>query len=61
MSENTTPSDEYLNIDFRGMADRVASNLSSIALPVEQQASMVKRIFGDVVDDTLGIKKASVA
>lgn len=61
MSDNTTPSDDYLNIDFRGMADRVSSNLAAMKMPVEQQASLVKRIFGDMVDDAMGIKKPSAA
>lgn len=61
MSEHATPSDEYLNIDFRSMADRVSANLAAIKLPVEQQAGMVKRIFGDMVDDAMGIKKPSTA
>ncbi|CZT20911.1 uncharacterized protein RCC_06771 [Ramularia collo-cygni] len=57
LSDHTTPSDEYLHIDFRSMADRVSANLANIKLPVEQQAGMVKRIFGDMIDDAMGIKR----
>lgn len=48
-----------LNIDFHAMADRVARNLRSMKVPVEEQASVAKQIWNDMVDDLLGIKKAA--
>ena len=48
-----------LNIDFHAMADRVAANLRSMKVPVEEQASVAKQIWSDMVDDILGIKKAA--
>lgn len=47
-----------LNIDFHAMADKVAANLRSMKVPVEEQASVAKQIWNDMVDDILGIKKA---
>ena len=62
MSENTDG--HGMNIDFHAMADRVAANLKQMKVPVEEQASMMKRIWGDLVDDMIsaaskGGKKAS--
>lgn len=48
-----------LNIDFHAMADRVAANLRSMKVPVEEQASVAKQIWSDMVDDILGGKKAA--
>ena len=42
-----------MNIDFHAMADRVAANLKRMKVPVEEQASMMKQIWGDIVDDML--------
>lgn len=47
-----------LNIDFHAMADRVAANLRSMKVPVEEQASVAKQIWNDMVDDILGVNKA---
>ena len=47
-----------LNVDFHAMADRVAANVRSMKVPIEEQAGLMKRIFGDMVDDVLGLKKA---
>lgn len=47
-------------IDFHGMADRVAANMRNLKIPVEEQASMMKQIWNDMVDDVVGAtKKAS--
>lgn len=46
-----------MNIDFHAMADRVAVNLRNMKVPVEEQASMMKQIWGDLVDDMLGLSK----
>ena len=48
-----------LNIDFHAMADRVAANLRSMKVPVEEQASVAKQIWNDMVDDVLGTKKVA--
>lgn len=49
-----------LNIDFHAMADKVAANLRSMKVPVEEQASVAKQIWNDMVDDILGTKKVAV-
>lgn len=46
-----------MNIDFHAMADRVAVNLRQMKVPVEEQASMMKQIWSDLVDDMLGLRK----
>lgn len=46
-----------MNIDFHAMADRVAANLKRMKVPAEEQASMMKQIWADIVDDMLGSKK----
>lgn len=46
-----------LNIDFHAMADTVAANLRRMQVPVEEQAGIMKQIWGDMVDDMLGMKK----
>ena len=46
-----------MNIDFHAMADRVAVNLRQMKVPVEEQASMMKQIWADLVDDMLGLRK----
>lgn len=43
-----------LNIDFHAMADRVAMNLKEAKVSPEEQASMMKQIWNDMVDDMLG-------
>lgn len=48
-----------LNIDFHSMADKVAANLRSMKVPVEEQASVAKQIWNDMVDDILGTKKVA--
>ena len=51
-----------MGIDFHAMADRVAANVRSMKVPVEQQASMMKQLWSDMVDDVLGMgKKVSPA
>lgn len=50
-----------LNIDFHAMADRVAANLRSMKVPVEEQASVAKQIWNDMVDDILGLNKKVAA
>ncbi|EME83983.1 uncharacterized protein MYCFIDRAFT_214569 [Pseudocercospora fijiensis CIRAD86] len=50
-----------MNIDFHAMADRVTANLRKIAVPVEQQAGIMKQILNDMVDDMMGQKKLLVA
>lgn len=50
-----------MNIDFHAMADKVAANLRRMSIPVEQQASMMKQIWGDMVDDMMGLKKVGTA
>ena len=50
-----------MNIDFHAMADKVAANLRRMSIPVEQQASMMKQIWGDMVDDMMGLKKVGRA
>lgn len=51
-----------MNIDFHAMADRVAANFKRMAkVPEEEQAGLMKQIWGDIVDDMLGkSKKAAV-
>ncbi|KAK4496316.1 hypothetical protein PRZ48_012296 [Zasmidium cellare] len=46
-----------LNIDFHAMADRVASNLRRMSVPVEEQAGIMKQIWNDMVDDALNLRK----
>ena len=48
-----------MNIDFHAMADRVAANLRRMKVPVEEQAGLMKQIWGDLVDDMLGSGGAS--
>ncbi|KAF7186684.1 hypothetical protein HII31_11916 [Pseudocercospora fuligena] len=50
-----------MNIDFHAMADRVSANLRKMAVPVEQQASIMKQIWNDMVDDMMGQKKGLAA
>lgn len=50
-----------MNIDFHAMADNVAANLRRMSVPVEQQASIMKQIWGDMVDDMMGLKKVGTA
>lgn len=49
-----------LNIDFHAMADRVAANLRRMSVPVEEQASIMKQIWNDMVDDALNLKNMTV-
>jgi hypothetical protein len=46
-----------MNIDFHAMADRVAVNLRKIGgdgkLGPEEQASLIKQVWGDLVDDVV--------
>ena len=44
-----------MNVDFHSMADRVASNLRRMKLPVEQQAGMMKQLWSDMIDDLFGV------
>lgn len=46
-----------MNIDFHAMADRVAVNLRQMKIAPEEQASMMKQIWSDLVDDMLGLRK----
>ncbi|KAK3055319.1 hypothetical protein LTR09_003872 [Extremus antarcticus] len=50
-------SDGHANdFDFHGMADKLAAGLRRVDLSkvgVEEQASMAKKIFGDMIDDVL--------
>jgi hypothetical protein len=47
-----------MNIDFHAMADRVSASLKRMQVPVDEQASMMKQIWGDIVDDVLAATKA---
>ncbi|KAK3622863.1 hypothetical protein LTR56_008983 [Elasticomyces elasticus] len=49
-----------LNIDFHAMADKVAANIKSLKVPVEQQAGLMKQIWNDMVDDMM-LRKAAKA
>ena len=49
-----------LNIDFHAMADRVAANLGRAGKSVEEQASIMKQLWGDIVDDALNLKKLTI-
>ncbi|KAI7485580.1 hypothetical protein KC357_g2873 [Hortaea werneckii] len=44
-----------MNVDFHSMADRVASNLRRMRLPVEQQAGMMKQLWSDMIDDLFSV------
>ncbi|RMY19211.1 hypothetical protein D0867_04812 [Hortaea werneckii] len=44
-----------MNVDFHSMADRVATNLRRMRLPVEQQAGMMKQLWSDMIDDLFGV------
>ena len=50
-----------MNIDFHAMADRVAAGIKQVGkmegVTEEQQAGIMKRIWGDIVDDMLGLGK----
>lgn len=59
MSESTDG--HAMNIDFHAMADRLAANLRRMSVPVEEQASIMKQVFGDMVDDVMGLKKVGTA
>lgn len=50
-----------MNIDFHAMADRVATNVRSLKAPVEEQASLMKQIWNDMVDDMLAMGKKKPA
>ncbi|GAB1743774.1 hypothetical protein NU219Hw_g694t1 [Hortaea werneckii] len=43
-----------MNVDFHSMADRVATNLRRMRLPVEQQAGVMKQLWSDMIDDLFG-------
>ncbi|EMC97726.1 hypothetical protein BAUCODRAFT_33448 [Baudoinia panamericana UAMH 10762] len=47
-----------LNVDFHAMADRVAANIRRLQVPVEEQASIMKQLWSDLVDDMMGKKLA---
>lgn len=49
-----------LNIDFHAMADRVAANLRRMSVPVEEQASIMKQIWNDMVDDALSLRTSKL-
>lgn len=46
-----------MNIDFHAMADKVAANVRELKIPVEEQASMMKQIWSDMIDDMLALNK----
>lgn len=48
---------DAMGVDFHAMADKVAENVKSIKGPVEEQASMLKQLWNDMVDDVLGLNK----
>jgi len=50
-----------MNVDFHSMADRVASNLRRMKLPVEQQAGMMKQLWSDMIDDLFGVGGGAAA
>lgn len=50
-----------MNVDFHAMADKVALNLRRMKVPVEEQASIMKQIWADMVDDMLGVGKKAAA
>lgn len=49
-----------MGVDFHAMADRVAANVRSLKAPVEEQASMMKQLWSDMVDDMLGLSKKKI-
>lgn len=59
MSELTD--DHGMGIDFHAMADRVATNLRRMNVPAEEQPSMIKQLWGDLVDDVMGLNKVGRA
>lgn len=59
MSESTDG--HGMNIDFHAMAETVATNFRRIVVPVEQQAGIVKQVWGDMIDDVMGLKKTGPA
>lgn len=50
-----------MGVDFHAMADKVAANVRDMKVPVEEQASMMKQLWNDMVDDLLGLKKKIAA
>ncbi|GAB1729388.1 hypothetical protein NU195Hw_g4340t1 [Hortaea werneckii] len=48
-----------MNVDFHSMANRVASNLRRMKLPVEQQAGMMKQLWSDMIDDLFSVGGAA--
>lgn len=49
-----------MNIDFHAMADRVAANLKNVKnVAPDAQASLIKQIWNDLVDDMIGARKKS--
>ncbi|KAJ8608232.1 hypothetical protein MRB53_039763 [Persea americana] len=50
-----------MGVDFHAVADRIASNLNKMKVPVEEQASMMKQLWSDMVDDVLGLRKKMAA
>lgn len=48
-----------LSVDFHAMADRVAANIRSMKVPVEEQAGMMKQLWSDMVDDMLAAAAAT--
>ena len=42
------------DIDFHAMSEAVAQRVRQMKAPVEQQASIVKQVWNDLVDDVLG-------
>ena len=49
-----------MNVDFHAMADRVSISLRKMKVPVEEQAGLMKRIWSDMVDDMMMVKKPAV-
>ncbi|QIW97080.1 hypothetical protein AMS68_002598 [Peltaster fructicola] len=47
-----------MGVDFHAMADRVAANVRNLKAPVEEQASMMKQLWNDMIDDMLSIGKS---
>ena len=43
--------DHAMNVDFHAMADKVAFNVRRMQVPVEEQAGMMKQLWGSLIDD----------
>lgn len=47
-----------MNIDFHAMADAVASKVQKMGAPMQERAGLMKQVWGDMVDDVFGTRKA---